>query len=86
MKNQIKKQYLRLRNILKSKLNEGNIISVINSGAFSIVRYGSGIISLKKMELEELDRKTRRLKTMHGAHHPKPDVERSYLQRYEGEV
>ena len=56
MKNQIKKKYIRrVRNILKSKLNGGNIISAINSRAVSIVRYGAGIISLTKMELEELD-------------------------------
>ena len=80
MKNQIKKKYIRrVRNILKSKLNGGNIISAINSRAVSIVRYGAGIISLTKMELEELDWKTKRLKTMYGAHHPKPDVERLYF-------
>ena len=87
MKNQIKKKYIiRVRNKLKSKLNGGNIISPINSRAVSIVRYGAGIISLTKMELEELDWKTKRLKTMYGVHHPKPDVERLYLQRCEGEV
>ena len=87
MKNKIKKKYIRrVRNILKSKLNGGNIISAISSRAVSIVRYGAVITSLTKMELKELDWKTKRLKTMYGAHHPKPDVERLYLQRREGEV
>ena len=46
MKDQIKEEYIRrVRNILKSKLNGGNIISAINSRAVSIVRYGAGIIS-----------------------------------------
>ena len=36
------------------------------------------------MDLEELDRKTRKLMTMYGAHHPKADVDRLYLQRCEG--
>ena len=59
MKDQIKKEYIRrVRNILKSKLNGGNIILAINSRAVSIVRYGAGIISWTKMELEELDRRT----------------------------
>ena len=85
MKDQIKKEYIRrVRNILKSKLNGGNIISAINSRAVSIVRYGAGIISWTKMELEELDRRTRKLMTMYGAHHPKADVDRLYLQRCEG--
>ena len=85
MKDQIKKEYIRrVRNILKSKLNGGNIILAINSRAVSIVRYGAGIISWTKMELEELDRRTRKLMTMYGAHHPKANVDRLYLQRCEG--
>ena len=85
MKSQIKKEYIkRVRNILKSKLNGGNIISAINSRAVSIVRYGDGIISWAKMELEELDRKTRKLMRMYGAHQPKVDVDRLYLQKCDG--
>ena len=85
MKGQIKKEYIRrVRNILKSKLNGGNIISAINSRAVSIVRYGAGIISWTKMELEELDRKTRELMIMYGAQHRKADANRLYLQRCEG--
>ena len=85
MKDQIKKEYIRrVRNILKSKLNGGNIILAINSRAVSIVRYGAGIISSTKMKLEELDWRTRKLMTIYGAHHPKVDVDRLYLQRCEG--
>ena len=84
MKGQIKKEYIRrVRNILKSKLIGGNIISAINLRAVSIVRYGAGIISWTKIELEELDRKTRKLMTMYGRQHPKADVDRLYLQRCE---
>ena len=44
IKDQKKKEYLRrVRNILKSKLNEGNIILAINLRAVSIVRYGAGM-------------------------------------------
>ena len=43
MKVQIKKDYIRrVRIILKSKLNGGNIIPAINVRAVSIVRYGAG--------------------------------------------
>ena len=60
MKEQLKKEYIRrVRNVLKSKLNGGNIISAINSRAVSIVRYGAGIIKWTKNELEEFDRKTK---------------------------
>ena len=75
MKGQIKKEYIRrIRNILKLNLNRGNIISAINSRAFSIIRSVSGIISCTKMELEELDQKTRKLMTMYGVQHPKADI------------
>ena len=85
MKGQIKKEYIiGERNILKSKLNGGNIILAINSWAVSTVRYGAGIISWTKMELEELDGKTRKLMTMYRAQHPKADVDRLCLQRCEG--
>ena len=53
----------------------------INSRAVSTVRYLAGIISWAKMELEELDRRTRKLITRYGAHHPKADVDRLYSQR-----
>ena len=36
------------------------------------------------MELEELDRKIRKLMTMYRVHHRKADVDRLYLQRCEG--
>ena len=85
MKDQIKKENTRrVRNILNSKLNEGNIISSISSRAVSIAKYGAGIISWTKMELEELDRKTRNLMTMDRGHYPKADANRLYLLRCEG--
>ena len=72
MKNNIKKEYVRrIRKILSSKLNGGNIISSINSRAVSIIRYGTGVLDWTKAELAELDRKTRKLLTINGAHHPK---------------
>ena len=67
MKGQIKKEYIRrVRNILKSKLNGGNIISAISLRAVSIVSYGAGIRNWTKMETEEVNRKTRKLMKMYG--------------------
>ena len=51
-----------------------NVILAINSRAVSIARYEAGILSWTKTELEQLDRRTRKLMTMHGAHHSKADV------------
>ena len=85
IKDQIKKECIRrVRNILKPKLNEVNIILAISSRAVSIVRYGVGIISWTKMELEELDRRTRKLIAMYVVHRLKADVDKLYLQRFQG--
>ena len=82
MKDQTKKEYIKkVRKILKSKLNGRNVISAINSRAVAVVRYGAGIIKWTKLELEELDRKTRKLTTIYGAYHPKGDVDRLYMNR-----
>ena len=72
MKETVSKEYIRrIRKILGSKLNGGNIITAINSWAVSVIRYGAGIINWTKAELQQMDRKTRKLLTMYGAHHPK---------------
>ena len=85
MKGHIKKENTRrVRTILNSKFNGGNIISSINSRAVSIAKYGAGIISWTKMELEKLDRKTRKLMTMDGGHYTKADANRLYLLKCEG--
>ena len=44
----------RVRKILKSKLNGGNIIKAINSGTVPVVRHTSGIIDWTQAELEFL--------------------------------
>ena len=84
MKSQIKKKYIRgATNILKSKLNRGNIILAINSRAGSIASNGAGIKCWSKMELEELDWKTRKRMAIYRTYHAKADVDRIYLQRRE---
>jgi len=85
MKETVRKEYLRrVRKVLGSKLNGGNIITAINSRAVSIIRYGAGVLEWTQAELAELDRKTRKLLTMYNAHHPKANVDRLYLKRSTG--
>ena len=84
IKGQIKKKYTKtVINILKPKLNRGDIILGTNSRAISIIRYGAGIISWTTIELVGIHWKTRKLMTMYRAQHPKADVDRLYLQRCE---
>ena len=49
------------------------------------MRYGSGVLKWRFDELKELDRKTRKLLTIHKGLHPKSDVERLCVSRKEGE-
>ena len=57
------------------------LIKAINSWAVSVVRYTAGIIDWTQAELEDLDRKTRKLMSAHHALHPQSEVDRLYLPR-----
>ena len=85
MKEVVTKEYKRrVRKVLETKLNGGNIIKAINSWAIPVLRYSAPFLKWRKTELQELDRRTRKLLTMHNAHHPKSNVERIYIPRKEG--
>ena len=89
MENDVKqtfvKEYLRRTTlVLKSKLNGKNKTNAINTWAVSLMRYGAGVLKWRKDEIDELDRKTRKLMTRYGALHPKSNVARIYLPRKRG--
>ncbi len=44
----------------------------------------AGIIEWTKQEIQELDRKTRKMLAAVGAHHSQADVDRLYCERREG--
>ena len=76
MKLNVSKEYIRrIRKILKSKLNGGNLFRGVNTWAVSLLRYSAAFVSWKKSELQAIRRKTRKLFTINGALHPKSDVE-----------
>jgi hypothetical protein len=52
---------------------------------YQYLRYSFGIINWQQEELQKLDRKTRKLLTIHGEHHQKADVDRLYVSRKQGE-
>jgi len=80
-----KKEYLRrLRLVLGTELNANNKIQAIGSLAVPVLRYSFGIINWHQEELQKLDRKTRKLLTIHGQHHPKADVDCLYVPRKQG--
>ena len=85
MKLNAPKEYIRrLRKVLKSKLNGGNLVHGVNAWAVSLLRYSAAFVSWRKSELEAIDRKTRKLFTIYGALHPKADADRLYIPRKEG--
>ena len=85
MKEKFSKEYLRrLRLILRSKLNGRNKIMAVNTWVASVMRYGAGILRWNTDELKSLDRTNRKFMTMHGALHPKSDIDRVYLCREMG--
>ena len=85
MKDKVMKEYKRrVRKILETKLNAGNLIKGINTWAVSLLRYSAAFLDWTKFEMEQLDRQTRKLTTMHNALHPKSNVDRLYLPRKDG--
>ena len=82
--NILKKYIRRLRKVLKSKLNGGNLVCGVNTWAVSPLRYSAAFVSYRKSELQAIDRKTRKLFTIYGALHSKSDVDRLYIPRKEG--
>ena len=80
MKLNVLKEYIRrLRKVLKSKLNGGNLVCGVNTWAVSLLRYLSAFVNWRESELQAIDRKTRKLFTIYGALHPKSDVDRLYI-------
>ena len=74
MKLNVSKKYIRrLRNVLESKLNDGNLVRGVNSWAVSLLIYSAAFLHWRKSELQAIDRKTRKLFTIYGALHPKSD-------------
>ena len=84
MKLNVSKEYIRtIRKILKSKLNGANLVCGFNTWAISLLRYSAAFVSWRKVELQAIDRKTRKLFTIYGTLHPKSDVD-IYIPRKEG--
>eukprot|EP00957_Ditylum_brightwellii_P027084 2047726-Ditylum_brightwellii.AAC.1 len=59
-------------------------MTAIGAYVVPVMQYTFGILKWTKGELLKLDRKTRKLLTAHGHHHPRVDVNRLYLHWTEG--
>ena len=82
VKDRLSKEYVkRVKKVIRSKLNGGNMVRVINSWAVSLLRYSGGVVRWTKVELMNLDRKTRQLLIIQDALHARADGSRLYLMR-----
>jgi hypothetical protein len=52
--------------------------------AVPVLRYNFGTANWHQEEIQKLDRKTRKMLTIHGQHHPRADIDRLYVPRKEG--
>ena len=69
---------------MKSKLNCRNKIMATNTWAVALMRYGAGILKWNKNELQEIDRKTRKVMTINKELYPRSDLARIYVPRKRG--
>ena len=53
----------------------------ISAWAVAVLRYSFEVLDWRKDELRTMDRMTRDIMTMHGALHPKSDVDRVYVSQ-----
>lgn len=85
MKEELRKEYLtRVRKILKSDLGSRNKLTAIGTMAIPVLEYSFGIVDWTIDNIQELDRKTRKLLNMHGMIHPRADIDRLYIPRKNG--
>ena len=70
--------------MLSSYLNGHYKIIALNSYVLPVVRYSAGIIKWTQSELDDIDRKSRKLLTIHKGLHPKADIHQLYLPRKVG--
>ena len=85
MKEKVRAEYKRrVKKVLKSKLNGGNMISAINTWEVPLIRYSAPFLEWRRDEIKEMDRTTRKIMNMYNALHPRDSVARLYLPRKEG--
>lgn len=85
LKAQFKEKYRhRLTKLLNTTLNAKNLVTAINTWAIPVLTYSFGVLKYSDVDLDELNRMSRRLLTKFRCHHPKSAVERVFLPRNEG--
>ena len=74
-RNNLSREYFcRVKMVLRTELYGRNKVLAINGLALPVLTYSFGVIHWRTTDLQQLDRRTRKLLTMHGVHHPSADV------------
>ena len=85
MRERLRREYFRrVKMVLRTELYGQNKVLAINGLALPVLTYSFGVIHWGTTDLQQLDRRTRKLLTMHGVHHPSADVDRLYVPCTEG--
>ena len=69
---------------LKTKPHGRNHITGINNWVVSLVRYLRPFLKWTREEVQQINKKTKKLMIKHKALHPRNDVDRLYVPRKEG--
>jgi len=64
---------------LNTELSAKNKIHAIGTAVIPVLRYSFGIINWNQEEIQKLDRKTRKMLTVHGQHHPRAGTDLLYV-------
>ena len=80
----LKEYYKRVRKIWSSELYARNKVTAHNVFALPIITPTIGILEWTKLELEQVDVKTRKLLTLSGSFHRNSDIDRLYTYRDKG--
>jgi len=80
----VKEHYCWVQQILKTQLNMKNKMTAINRLALPVLIYSFRTVNWSRQETEKIDGNTRQLLTVEGIHHPKADVNRPYIKRWNG--
>ena len=73
--------FKRYQNVLQTQLNAVNKVKGLNMFAVPVIQYSAALLGWTLSEITNIERKFRKVLTMHGAHHLKSDVDRLYLPR-----
>ena len=77
----ISEYYHCIRKVLSSKLHGRNKFIALNAYALPVISYTGGVVPWKDNELDVINRRVRKLITIHQGLHPHSDVTQLYLPR-----